>query len=306
MFKRIAYATAASLLASTANAQSFPPGFYFSGEVEGSYLTDSDDSYTTQTLELNFGYTPAGVGSIPIGFELDSSYIALQSAGVGSDSIGPVTRGVVFYDTSFGRLSVGAPHAAMDDYLNAPTTRLSGIFGGELSILTGSLSEFIPIFEPSNMYGARFDGSSGSIDYGISYHSFNHGDLESITAGAQYARDNYVLSGGFESLLDEDDVGYFGSVEFDFGLYGTQVFVGKPVIGDGVYYQIEGVYRPFETVEMSAGYASYEDGAFDYYYVDAEYSSSNGIYVGASYANASEFEDAIAEVYAGWRFNYGG
>ena len=299
MFRKIGLATVATLCATTVNAQSLPIGIYAYGGGEISYIFNENADATIYGVALFLGYNGSSAGSMLLGFEVSAEYADFD----GSEA-GPAYSAVVYYESSFGRISGGSPLNALDDYLSAPKSRLSEAYFGETEVLTRSYTGLIPLFEDEMAYGVRFDGTANGINYGVSYHNFDDSNLESLTAGASFERDNYIVSAGAENFIGEGETGLFASVEFDFGLFGTQVFVSRPVIGDGLYYQVEGTYRPFESVELVAGYGSYPDETFSYYYAQAEYSFMNGGYVGAAYTNGDEIS-SFYNVYAGWRFNYG-
>ena len=299
MFRKIGLATAATLCAATVNAQSMPIGFYADGGGEIGYVSSGDNDATLYGVDLTLGYSGSSAGSMPLGFEVSVEY-----ADFDGEDLGPAYSAVVYYESSFGRISVGSPLNALDDYVNAPKSRMNSAYLGELSILTGSYTGLIPLFEEEMAYGVRFDGTVNGVNYGVSYHNFDNAGLEALTAGASFERDNYIVSVGAENFIDEDETSVFASVEFDFGLFGTQLFVSRPFFGDVLFYQVEGTYLPFESVELVAGYGSFPEETLDYYYVQAEYSFLNGGYVGAAYTNGDDI-NSLYDVYAGWRFNYG-
>lgn len=310
MLRKIGMVAFGTVVAGAATAQSMPAGFYIEGNAEYSNLSASDDSLNTSVVDLTFGYDGAQAGSAPFGVELNVFYIDFD--GDGPD---PSLSGIVYYDSSFGRFSVGMPATALDGYINAPVIGRSAALGfGEIGALSGSYIGLIARFDDINLYGVRFDGSFGDVKYGLSYHTLEDSDgFYAITGGAQYQFNaNIVAAAGFEHVNDaggNTETGYFGTVTADYGQFGGSILVSQPFIVDDTVFEIEANYRPIDDVEIYLGYATASAGVdFEISYIGAEYTFLDYGYVGASYmdlGSAGFGPSNTTNIYVGYNFMFG-
>ncbi|MCK4862181.1 MAG: hypothetical protein KAS85_09750 [Rhodobacteraceae bacterium] len=279
-----------------------PTGVYTDGGVEFGYYYESGyDGFSSHT-DLTLGYSGSGVGSAPIGFELGIEY---STRNFGSSTEEMSINGILFYDSAFGRLSVGTPSVALDDYLMSPRARKTDELGFVLGFYSRSYTGFVRTYIDEPVYGVRFDGSTNDVNYGISYHTTEDGSLETVTGGASYSRDNYVIAAGFEQLFPISQTGLYGSAEFDFGQYGANVYVSNGGLIDANFAAIEGEYNPTDSLELLVGFSAVEGADTSLLYAEAEYRFLDGGYAGVNLTTDSDFSYTAYDVYAGWRYSYG-
>lgn len=301
-----------TVLAGAATAQSMPVGFYIEGNAEYGYLLNADDSASISTVDLTFGYDGSQAGSAPFGAELNVYYVDID--GDGPD---PSLSGILYYDTSYGRFSIGMPGAALDDYIDAPVIGRTKVFDfGEIGLIGNSYINLISILEESNIYGVRFDGTYGDVKYGLSYHvPEDFDDVYVITGAMQYQFNaNIIASAGFETFGGDagggvGETGYYGLIEADYGQFGGKLLVSNPAVFDETAIEIEASYRPMDDVEIYVGYVTVTGGAnLDIAYIGAEYTFLDYGYVGASYidtGNSGFGGENLTNIYVGYNIMFG-
>lgn len=287
----------ASLLAGTTSAQSVTSGFYLDGNVQGEYQWTDNDSHLLSMADITLGFNGAAAGSVPLGFEVD--VLAIEGDDI---TIDPRFTGVVYYENSFGRLSIGLPRIALDDYVAIASLAGSKLI--ELGSTFGSAANDALLYgDASYDYGLRFDGTTKGVDIGLSYHMINGTDA--IVTGA--LRINfaviYAASAGFE-IFDESGMenGVFGSVSADYGIFGGLVSIASPTGSSEMLYAAEMFYEPSENIDFVTGY-TFVDGE-NLFSFDAEYTFMTNAYIGASVLG--DFTgDPRYTVYAGWNVSFG-
>lgn len=299
MFKKITISAIVTLYAGAGFAQSMPAGFYANGNVQAEYVSTSSDNYNFGIADITLGYSGAGAGSMPLGFEL--SLYTIQGDPVDFD---PHVIGTVFYDSSYGRFSVGLPRAALADYVEVPKFGNSKVIGLEYGIPFGSmLNLYFKTGDAPYDYGVRYDGMVGGADVGLSYHRID-GDDSAISGGVRYAvNDTYTVAAGFETINGgPTEAGFFTSVAADYGTFGGLLNISSPIGTDEVFYSIEASYDVSDDLVLTAGYVYVDEDVFTF---DAQYSFMDNGYVGASVLT-SDGSDSIYTAYVGWNINYGG
>ncbi|MEE9455240.1 MAG: porin [Paracoccaceae bacterium] len=301
MLKKLGLTSVMLLSAGAAHAQSMPAGFYMDGYVQGEYITGSGDGEFVYGIDVTLGYSGANTGSMPIGFELD--LYAIDSDGFNVD---PVVLGSVFYDSSFGRISIGKPDSPLDDYIARPSFGNSMLFNLFPGYYFGSYFNLLVLDGGSNnyQYGARFDGQMGNFEYGISYHDFQDANYSIAAAGRYRFADYYTAAFGVEYLDNgsASDTKYSASLEADYGQFGGQMTITN--FESTTLYSIRASYEVMQNLELSAEYIDFPFGEMAT--IGAEYSFMDHGYVGASALMPSGSVDPIYNIYAGWKLNYGG
>ncbi len=287
---------AALAAAPLANAQSLPAGVSISGGVQLAYSSNTgSEAYVPLSLSYDSG-TNWGVEVGLEGYYRSSFEYALRNA-------------TVYYDTSFGRFSVGKPAALFKDYDAAAGAydyyQMQALNG----MLYGSVLDSNPFdFSGPNYYGARFDGSAGALDYGVMVAGFTDGSDMMAQVAASYSFGNYTLSGFVESDPSAPvTTGYAVSLAADYGNFGGVLSYGKSIFsrtfGTGeANYTATAYYTPLEDLELSASYVhdpSFSSG--DLVAGGAKYTFWKDAYVGAMVTNRA----GSYMVYAGWDFTIG-
>ena len=299
MFKKITITAAAILCAGAVSAQSMPIGFYANGIVQAEYLSIGSNDYTLGIADITLGYSGAAVGSMPLGFEVE--VFTIQGDPINLD---PSFLGSVFYDSAYGRFSVGLPSAALDDYIVTPGFGGSKLLGLEFGVPLGSLLNLmLKVDTVPYDYGVRYDGTAGDASFGLSYHQFDGTD-HAISAGVSYrVNENYTVAAGAEAIVEGGtEAGYFGSVVADYGTFGGLLNISSPLGTDEVFYSIEASYNVLEDLTLTAGYLYASEEIYSF---DAQYA-----FMGDGYVGASVLGDGVSEpiytAYLGWNINYGG
>lgn len=299
MLKKISITAAATLCAGAVYAQSMPAGFYANGNVQAEYLLFDSGDYTLGIADITLGYSGAAAGSMPLGFEVEIYTIQGDST-----NLGPNFLGSIYYDSAYGRFSVGLPSAALDDYIATPSFGGSKLIGLEFGVPFGSLLNLVlKVDDVPYDYGVRYDGTAGDASFGLSLHQLDGTDY-AISAGVSYrVNETYTVAAGIEAIADGGtEVGYFGSVAADYGKFGGLLNISSPLGGDELFYSIEASYEVLEDLELTAGYLYAQESIYSF---GVEYTFMDDGYLGASVLG-NGVDEPIYTAYVGWDFNYGG
>lgn len=247
--------------------------------------------------DITLGFNGAAAGSIPLGFEVD--VLAIEGDDITAD---PRFTGSIYYESSYGRLSIGLPRIALDDYI--ATASLAGYKLIELGSIFGSAANDALLYGGASFdYGLRFDGTTKDVEFGLSYHMVNETDTV-VTGALRFDfSEIYVASAGFE-IINESELehGVFGSVSADYGIFGGLVSIASPTGSNEIVYAAEMFYEPSENIDFVTGYISVDgENLFSF---DAEYTFMKNAYVGASVLG--DFSgNPLYTVYAGWNVSFG-
>lgn len=305
MYKNIIATGAIVLASSAAYAQSMPQGFYLEGEVGASYLWANGGDATTADVDFTVGYSAADSG-VPWGAELSVNYFYLENFA----NLDPAITGVLYYDFSFGRLSVGIPNSVVEDYVATRIFKGRDIlFLGEIGLLS---SGYVSVLNKgfivnSSKYGARFDGDMGPLNYGLSYHNYNNGQLSVVSGAMSYEMSNYTFGVGLENLMSGGDsqMVYYASAKGEWGNFGASLqLTGGELIGNETIIAVDADYDLTQSLNVNASYTTFTGTNVDVWALGTEYSFYDGMYVGAGLAGAAGTSEIIYNINAGWRFNY--
>jgi hypothetical protein len=279
--------TAAPVVAQTAQ-----DGFYTNGYAELSYFINSGgDDQTLGYSEATVGYTDANSG---FGFEFGVDALITD----GDDEA--ALYGTATYQSSFGKLSLGVPRAALDAYLaSVPTV------GGMLAFKIGETGTTKRSIITSSYLGAddevplglRYDGSFGSTNIGASYHRFD--DTNVLDLAANYKLGQTTLTGALEvAAIDGDsETRYFLGAESEFGqVTAGLLYSGNFAFSDTAAVEVYAKYSPLEQLELAATALNIDTGSdsITLYGLSADYEFNQGAYVQAGVADAFEGSDDTA------------
>ena len=291
---------AATLLGgAVAKAADVQSGFYLYGNAQGGTFASSGEEFSA---DLTLGFSGADTGSMPFGAEVNLDYIALGGGDASAINYS------LYYDSSFGRFSVGLPRAAVDDYVGGISPFRSTTLSISYGQLFSSYSGYMALISPTSPfdYGLRFDGGTGDLEYGISY-LYSSGFGEGVTtAGARYTfADYYTVAVGMETIPLAPFPGLLASLQADYGNSGWTLGASRPVIGGGnTFYSASGFYD-WNNFRVRAGIVGGGGSGFDLYNVGIEYSFLDNGYVGVEAIGGGGGLSEYA-VYAGWNFDIGG
>jgi hypothetical protein len=272
--------------ATSAAAQSVDGGFYTNGYAELSYSDGAGtDSETLGVTETTLGYTDPNSG---FGFELGIDAIV----GEGDDEAAIYGAGT--YQSSFGKLSLGAPRPALDAYLsNVPDVAgLQFLNFGTLGLTKRSLisssyllgNEGVPV-------GLRYDGTFGATNIGASYHRFDDADVFNLAGNYQFGQT--TLTGAIEHVSDSgfDETRYFLGVESKFGqVTAGLLYSGNFVFSDDAAVEAYAKFKPLDQLELTASALNLDtgSGSSTLYGLEADYTLNQGIYLKAGVADDLE------------------
>jgi hypothetical protein len=279
--------------ATSAAAQSADGSFYTDGYAELSYSDGAGiNSETVGVTETTLGFTDEGSG---FGFELGVDAIVVE----GEDQAAVYGAGT--YQSSFGKLSLGAPRPALDAYLsNVPDVAgLQALNFGTFGLTKRSLisssyllgNEEVPV-------GLRYDGTFGTTNIGASYHRFDDADVFNLAGN--YVLGATTLTGAIEHVSDNgfDETRYFLGVESKFGqVTAGLLYSGNFVFTDDAAVEAYAKFKPLDQLELTASALNYDLGAGSstLYGLEADYSINQGIYVKAGIAD--DFESGSDTAY---------
>ena len=283
----------AALGAQGAAAQS--SGFYMDGTVRANYISGSTGEFWGMG-DINLGYDAASAGGGNWGVEAAVRAFAMDSGVRAAYHVG------LYYDTAYGRFTVGMPGGPLGDYVNTPTYGGSGMMQLEGGVLFGGVMDYLSIVSGRPVVGVRYDSLPGDFSYGMSVTTLLGDGAPFYAAAAAYENGNYTLSGGVESV--DGDFGYSLSLKGEFDKFSALLAVGSPLaLGSGdVFYDAELAYDAMENLTLTAGVIG---GGSDPLmpYAGAEYTFMENGMAGLSVMGGS---NTVYEAYVGWSFSFGG
>jgi hypothetical protein len=299
MFKTLAFSLAAFTMTVSAQAQSIPEGFYIRVNIQAEYLSDGSSDLSAGAVDIVLGYKASGASSLPVGIE-----VGVYQFNTDSISFDPIVTPVVFIDTQFGRLSAGAPRPALDDYIlqsrYANSVYMDLVYAG---VATSSFVDLTHKLLGLDSRGVRFDGTLGSVQYGISAHRIFGTDL--FTAAANYTIGQFVVAGGIEMADIAPSNGYYGSIQGNFGQFTGSVSVVRPTGATANYTQVTGTYSPMANLTLEASHLMVSFGSSRITNGSVKYDLPSGTYVGANVVSRAG-SSPIYGFFGGWDFSYGG
>ena len=287
---------------SLAVAQSVPPGFFASGQTGLEYV-DADGGSAGLYLgyfDATFGLDGAKAGSsVPLGIQIDVFALReLEDGTLDRSAIHPW----IFYDTSFGRLSLGRPRPLADDFL--AQARFSGSYTFDKFLYSAILASPLSAArsaEEADILSARFDGTVGALRYGLSYSEVEDSDVTVSSAALGYDTGNIEFGLVYETFQNAgSDVDFVGASVV--GNYGNTRLTARYTSGsalepDSTAINLSVDYAITDQVSVGGAYTNFDDGVdtFDLTHVyaaceifaglDGELgyttSDSDDIYVGA-------------------------
>lgn len=285
--------TLATLATPLAAQDSF--GLTFSGDIriEHSMVGSDDQTFLIGTGDLNLDFGNGfGIAASAESYVFDTdTYSALWLAAT--------------FDGDWGSVQIGVPESVIETY--ATTGEFNGSAGmyhfGMTGILRRSYVHHVAIFGGETPVGLRYDGVSGGLSYGVSYHSFDDGALETLAAAVRYDFDTYGVFGGVErnDMGGGDLTTWRVGADADFGSHGGSALVVGGNDGFPTTLELQGFYRPTDQIKLGAALLSI-DGSENLYGVNAEYAFANNAYMRGSVTRADGFSDTMVDLSVGFRF----
>ncbi len=217
----------ASLGAQGVAAQS--SGFYLNGHVQAGVVTSTGDAYGMTDLDFGYDAASAGGGSWGVDANLLGAFIRTSTS---SSTWGAISASL-YFDTSYGRFSIGIPDSPLDDYVDRPDLAGADMMNLGLYPIVNSSNSFLR-FMGQQIYGLRYDGSAGNFEYGAaaSYVSFGGGNTL-LEGAVSYQNGNYTLGAGVESYSGSGVIGYDISARVDMDRLNAEVSVFRSTVISG-------------------------------------------------------------------------
>ncbi len=225
--KSLKAALGATLIATTAAAQDSADGVYFSGFAQSEYY-QAASKMSGYYASGTFGYAPGASSSFPLGFEVKVRQMGNTSPAADLRE----AYSVLFLNTGFGRLNVGAAESAAANILPENAFTDASLYG--ISTFTiRQTSSYFQVLGGITGAGASLVGTASNLDYALSLHSYPgititdiglRRDLGgiAISGAAQYVQFAAVSTAVYFQIGAEGQAG-----GFDFGAtYGYTALFG--------------------------------------------------------------------------------
>lgn len=273
-------------------AQSQQSGFYVDGYAEFSF----SDGFAGNNRTL--GYSEATIG-----------YNSQSGFGLEFGVDGLITRqddeaalyGALTFQSSFGKVSLGAPRAALDTYLDhVPTVAgLVDLKLGEPGLAKRSVLTTAYLFDSGEVpLGLRYDGSFGSTNVGASYHRYD--DTNVYDVAANYQLGDTTLTGALEHTVDDGDseTRVFLGVDGKLGpVTAGLLYSGNYAFGSDAAIEAYATYKPMDELALTASALNFDagSGSNTLYGLSADYTFGSNAYVQAGVAD--DFDSGSGTAY---------
>ena len=284
-------------LASPALAQSAQEGFYTNGYAELGYYSQGSNNDTLGYAKATIGYNMNNGFGAEVGIDAaitdTESYSALY--------------GALSYQSSFGKLSFGAPRGVVDAFLDyVPALGGSTLFDiGQIGLTKGSYMSLAYLFNNGETpVGLRYDGTFGSTNVGASYHRYDDINVYNLAANVQFG--SAMVTGAIEHLETDtqSDTRYFLGVESKFGPVTAGLLYGQnALLGNNNSVELYAKYKPLDQLELTATALDIDGSSDTAFGLAADYTFSQGLYVKAGVADSfSSSSDTAVNLALGLRF----
>ncbi len=274
-------------------------GFSLTGKLEYEHIS-------TKTTEQSFGLLDADLSyESASGF---GGFIGVQGISVGSST--EALYGALSYSGDFGKIQIGAPRNALDDYIGAPALGGLDYLDLQLGMFTGSILPIQVLSSSADAAaGIRYDGNFGGARVGVSYHDLEGGQV--LDVAVNYSFGETIVKAGGEHVNGSglSASSFFIGAEHDFGQVTAGAIVGtSDILSSNVRsVSLYAVYSPTDRLDLTAtalhvnGLGS--DGTL--YGIAANYDLTDDVFVEAGYLGSSGgafFGSDIVNVSVGVKF----
>lgn len=299
MYKTIGITALVGCVASIASGQSIPSGMYIDGDVRYEYYRSNDgNSLSMFLVDTTIGIEPGAVGSVPIGAEIYLSYLYNDTTPADADQL--TFGGVVYYDSSYGRFSLGTPHSVIGDYVDTPS--LGGFLDNSfLGIFYSGYTDLVIKIEDVSNYGVRYDGSFGDLSIGASYHMFPDSNFSSFTIAARYDLGNVDVALGYEDF--SEGAIFYASAAVTYSALDATLTLSSPTSEGLLIYGLDLSYAVLPNLDLGLTYVSF-DGTDNFSMLSAEYAFYQNAYVGVRYYPEFIEGDSAYAIYAGYNLDF--
>lgn len=257
-------------------------GFTLTGNLEYERLSVESENIGLGLLDADIGYQhSSGFGGF-VGID------AISYSGMSGEAF----YGALSYSGDFGKIQIGAPRNALDDYVNAPSIGGVDLLDLQLAPFMGSYLPIVGLEDDETPLGLRYDGTFGAASIGASYHDVEGASVVDIAMN--YSLGQTKLMAGIEHVSDNGSsaTSYFLGAEHDFGQVTAGAIFGEAeLFGDVQSIQAYAVYSPMDKLDVTASLLHIEDESEsgDVYGLAANYDLSDMVYVEAGYLGGDAF-----------------
>jgi Gram-negative porin len=284
--KRIFLISPAILLASAlpGAALEFGNGFTATGEFLLQYTDSSSgsgDTFGYGTADIAFDPSGGGFGGF-VGFDAVNGSGTNEIAGYAALS----------FSGSFGKVQIGAPRAAIDDYIDTPP--LAGLLFFEIGSFASDRSALTSAYllsDADTPIGIRYDGNFGDLKFGTSLHRLDTTDVFNLAANYQIG--TVVVRGALEYASDSglQETSYYLGAENTFGpVLAGVLYSDLAIVGDFRTLQLYATYSPIEKLDLTGSVWIADDSSSTstLYGISAEYGFAQGAYVQGGIADGKD------------------
>lgn len=256
-------------------------GFSLTGNLEYERIQSGSEGSSMGILDADLVYQHSS------GF---GAFLGTQSISA-SGSSNETFYGGLTYSGDFGKVQIGAPRNALDDYVNAPAVAGIDFLDLQLGLFVGSALPVSLISSNDTAYGLRYDGSFGALDIGVSLHDVD--GTRVYDAAMNYRLGETVLMAGGEHIESTGNSGssFFLGAKHDFGQLTAGAIAGKSdLIGISVTsLRAFAVYSVNDRLDVTATVLNLNgDGPNGTLYgISANYDLNEMVYVEAGYMGSS-------------------
>lgn len=279
LFRTVSVLALASI-AAPAMALDIGGGFSLTGKLEYEHMSTKTSDQSFGLLNADLSYESAS------GF---GGFIGVQAISAGSSA--EALYGALSYSGDFGKIQIGAPRGALNDYVSSPMIAGLDFFDLQAGMFTGSVLPILFLDSDQSQIGVRYDGSFGAANVGLSYHDLDGGQV--IDAAMTYSFGDTIVKAGVEQVRDSGTTrnSVFLGAEHDFG----QVTAGG-VVGSSDFFgpnlrsvKLYAVYSPTDRLDLTATVLNLDSSGPNgtLYGLAANFDLTNGIYVEAGYMGSS-------------------
>jgi Gram-negative porin len=282
--KQVLFLTPLAVLVSAlpSLALDFGDGFSATGEFELEYAhVGSGETLGYGSADIAYQQPAGGFGG----------FVGFDAVSLGGDTeIAPY--GAVSYSGEFGKIQLGVPRAALDDYIDTPSLGGLRFFDLQSAGLTHSvLTTAYLVGDTDTPLGIRYDGAFGDTRIGTSVHRVEGATI--VDVAVQYQLGTTQLRGGLENVRQggASDTSLHIGAESDFGQVKAGVLLSNiNTVGNGRAAQLYAIYTPMEQLNVTGTLLSINSGGDTntLYGVAADYTFGQGTYVEAGIADGSD------------------
>jgi hypothetical protein len=279
---------------------SFGNGFTVDGHVALSHLDVGGEAMTYFSTDSDIAWSNGTFG-------VELGLIAFADEEENATAVFPT---ISYTFGNGGKVSVGMPRPAYDEYATFKMNGLSDLLGTSNIAANGKslVTTFLTLSDVENVYGLRYDGAAGAVKYALSYHQDEDGDGALFSSSAAWTKDALTVSGGLENYSFGGSSG--GNIvklrgDYDWGKFaaGLGVISIIPEGDDGEEtYEAALTWTPTDQIAVTGVYATQSLFGDDFYGVTGSYSFTENASVKLSAFKPSGSSETGFEISARYTF----